>query len=71
MWPLFQALAKRPLLLIRGSESDLVGAAAFARMLQQAPGAAFVEIPGVGHAPDLDEPAALDAVQSFLERVAT
>jgi len=70
MWPLFRALAKRPLLLIRGGESDLVGAAAFAKMREQAPGAEFVEIPGVGHAPDLDEPAAIAAVEAFLARVA-
>lgn len=70
MWPLFRALAKRPLLLIRGAESDLVGAAAFARMREQAPEAAWVEVPGVGHAPDLDEPAAIAAVESFLAGIA-
>lgn len=70
MWPLFRGLAKRPLLVIRGSESDLVGAAAIARMRGEAPGGMFVEVPGVGHAPDLDEPAALSAVEAFLARVA-
>lgn len=70
MWPLFRALAQRPLLLIRGGESDLVGAAVFAKMLEQAPSAKFVEIPGVGHAPDLDEPAAIAAAEAFLTRVA-
>lgn len=70
MWPLFRELAKRPLLLIRGAESDLLGDKAFARMLEQAPGASFVEVPGVGHAPDLDEPAAIAAVETFLARVA-
>ena len=69
MWPLFRALAKRPLLLIRGTESDLVGAVVFAKMREQAPGAAFVEVPGAGHAPDLDEPAAIAAVESFLARL--
>lgn len=70
MWPLFRALAKRPLLLIRGAESDLLGDKTFARMIEQAPGAAFVEVPGVGHAPDLDEPTAVAAVEAFLDRVA-
>jgi len=69
MWPLFRALAKRPLLLVRGAESDLVGAAAFAKMREQAPGAEYVEVPGVGHAPDLDEPAAMAAVESFLAQL--
>jgi pimeloyl-ACP methyl ester carboxylesterase len=69
MWPLFRALAKRPLLVIRGADSDLIGAAAFARMRDAAPAAEFVEVPGVGHAPDLDEPAALAAVESFLARL--
>lgn len=68
MWPLFRALAKRPLLLIRGSESDLLGADAFAKMGEEAPGAELVEVPGVGHAPDLEEPAAVAAIESFLAR---
>ena len=41
------------------------------QLLEQAPGASFVEVPGVGHAPDLDEPAAVAAVESFLPRIAT
>ena len=69
MWPLFRALAQRPLLVIRGAESDLLGAAVFAKMREQAPDADYVEVPGVGHAPDLDEPAAVAAVESFLENL--
>lgn len=69
MWPLFRELAKRPLLLVRGAESDLVGAAALAKMREQAPGAEFVEVSGVGHAPDLDEPEAITAVEAFLAQL--
>jgi hypothetical protein len=28
-----------------------------------------VTVPGVGHAPDLDEPAAIEAIDRLLERV--
>ena len=66
LWPLFRALAERPLLIIRGGESDLISAAGVATMRDAAPGAQIVEVPGVGHAPDLDEPEAIAAVDAFL-----
>lgn len=68
MWPLFRKLAERPMLLIRGGESDLVSAAGLARMRAEAPSATALEVPGVGHAPDLDEPTAVAAVETFLAR---
>ncbi len=71
MWPLFRKLAERPLLLIRGGESDLVSADGLARMHAEAPAASAVEVLGVGHAPDLDEPAAMTAVAGFLEQFAS
>ena len=67
LWPLFRALAERPLLIIRGSESDLISAAGAAKMRAAAPNAQFVELPGVGHAPDLDEPEAIAALDAFLD----
>jgi pimeloyl-ACP methyl ester carboxylesterase len=35
-------------------------------MLEVAPHAQFVEVPDVGHAPMLDEPAAVAAINRFL-----
>jgi len=68
LWPLFHALAKHPLLLLRGEVSDLMSADAFARMRAAAPQASFAVIPGVGHAPMLDEPEAAAAIDGFLAR---
>ncbi len=67
MWPLFHALARHPLLALRGEVSDLVSLDAFARMREAAPNAKFAVVPGVGHAPMLDEPAAVAAIDAFLD----
>ena len=69
MWPLFQALAQKPLLVIRGEISQLLTLDTFERMRAVAPRATFATVPGVGHAPDLDEPAAVAAIDDFLARV--
>lgn len=69
MWPLFMALAQKPLLVIRGAKSDLLTAETAAKMQQAAPSARFAVIPGVGHAPDLSEPEALRAIEEFLSDV--
>ena len=67
LWPAFRVLAERPLLIIRGGESDLISTTGAARMREAAPGAQFVEAAGVGHAPDLDEPEVISAVETFLD----
>lgn len=68
---LFRRLArKRPTLLIRGDISDVITAPIAARMKTAAPRLEEAVVPGVGHAPMLTEPAALDAVRAFLARLA-
>lgn len=70
LWPLFKGLASgRPLLTIRGGISDLLSADIAARMRQAAPEMAYAEVPGVGHAPMLDEPEALHAIDALLTNV--
>ena len=66
LWPLFHEVAKRPLLVLRGEVSDLMTAEAFVRMRAAAPQASFAVVPGVGHAPMLDEPEAVAAIDNFL-----
>ena len=66
MWPLFHALARLPLLVLRGQVSDLLDPDAFDRMREAAPAAQFAVVPGVGHAPMLDEPEAISAIDDFL-----
>lgn len=70
MWPFFNAVAQKPLLVIRGAISELLSSETAAKMRQAAPEAAFVEVPDVGHAPMLDEPAAVRAIDDFLNSVA-
>ena len=66
---LFRRLArKRPVLLLRGGLSDILSAPLAAKMRRAAPAMTYAEIPGVGHAPLLTEPAAQRAIQDFLAR---
>jgi pimeloyl-ACP methyl ester carboxylesterase len=63
----FRELARqRPLLLVRGALSDLLEPRQVAWMRRAAPAMGYVEVPNVGHAPMLTEPAALDAIVQFL-----
>ncbi len=69
-WRRFQQLCdRRPVMLIRGALSDIVSDDIAAKMQAKAPSLTVAEVPDVGHAPLLNEPAALDALARFLERV--
>ena len=70
LWPFFRALAKAPLLLVRGELSDLLSAETAQRMLAEAPQMEQVVVPRVGHAPTLDEPEAIAGIDRLLQRVA-
>ena len=70
MWPLFGALAQKPLLVVYGEKSDLLSADAATKMQAAAPDAKFAVAHGVGHAPDLTEAEAVSAIDAFLETVA-
>jgi pimeloyl-ACP methyl ester carboxylesterase len=66
----FRRLARRrPTLLVRGALSDLVEGEQAGWMRKAAPELQYVEVPDVGHAPMLTEPAALDAIRQFLAKV--
>jgi pimeloyl-ACP methyl ester carboxylesterase len=66
----FRRLArKRPVLLVRGELSDLVETRQADWMRRAAPNMQYVEVPQVGHAPMLTEPAALEAIAHFLATV--
>lgn len=68
-WPFFRALAGRPVLILRGENSDLLSDAVLDRMASEIPDVEVVTVPGVGHAPDLGEPASVAALNRLLERV--
>ena len=70
LWPFFNRLAKgRPTLLVRGETSDLLSPEIAAKMRKRAPKMDFVEVPGIGHAPMLDEPEAKAAIFPFLSEL--
>lgn len=70
MWGLYDALAQSPLLVLRGAHSDILSADVAARMKARAAGAELVTVPGVGHAPTLDEDEAVAAIARLLARAA-
>jgi pimeloyl-ACP methyl ester carboxylesterase len=70
MWPAFRALARRPVLAIRGELSDILSTSTLARMGREVPGLEAVTIPRVGHAPTLEEPAAQQAIAALLAKLA-
>lgn len=57
-----------PLLVVRGATSDVLDRPTAQRMTKLGPSVNVVEIPGIGHAPMLDEPAARAALAEFLAR---
>ena len=66
----FRRLARRrPTLLVRGGLSDLIEPEQAAAMRAAAPRMQYAEVPGVGHAPMLNEPAAQEALRAFLASV--
>ena len=67
---LFRRMARNvPTLLIRGELSDLLSAEIAERMQRAAPAMQRADVPGVGHAPMLTEPSAVDAMDRFLRAV--
>lgn len=69
LWPLYGALGRVPVLAIRGAESDVLSEATFARMAELKPDLIRVTVPGVGHVPQLDDPAVEPAVDRFLAEI--
>lgn len=66
-WPLFDALAGKPLALIRGANSDLLSIETADEMSRRRPDMIRVDVPGRGHIPFLDEPESLHAFQLWSE----
>jgi pimeloyl-ACP methyl ester carboxylesterase len=65
LWPLWNAV-RCPVLVVRGSESDLLLPETAQRMLTEGPEAELVEIPGVGHAPALMSDEQIGYVRQWL-----
>lgn len=67
-WVLFDALTM-PALLLRGELSDVLTEETAARMQRVKPDLQVVRVPNRGHAPLLDEPESLGAIERFLDRL--
>ena len=65
LWRSYESL-DCPVLIMRGSLSDLLTEATAAEMLQRHPRAQLYEVAGVGHAPTLMDAAQIDPVADFL-----
>jgi pimeloyl-ACP methyl ester carboxylesterase len=68
LWPALDALKDVPVLLLRGERSDLLSATTARQMAARLNHAELVTVPGVGHAPILDEPVAVEAMDRLLQR---
>jgi pimeloyl-ACP methyl ester carboxylesterase len=55
--------------VVRGGNSDILSAATAAAMVARHDGLDLVTLPGIGHAPTLDEPEARAAVHRLLDQV--
>lgn len=70
LWPLYDALAGKPLAIIRGANSDLLTQETFDEMVRRRPDAQAAVVPDRGHVPFLDEAEAVTALQSWLKEMA-
>lgn len=69
LWPAFDALVAVPMLVVRGELSDLLSVQTLEEMGKRNPALTSVTIPRIGHAPMLDEPEALSAIDDLLAKV--
>ncbi|MBK8542925.1 MAG: alpha/beta hydrolase [Caulobacteraceae bacterium] len=69
LMPYFQTLAKTPVLSVRGEHSDILTLDGVERMRTAGDTIEAITVEGIGHAPQLDEPDAWDAILDFLARV--
>ncbi len=68
LWPVFDLLAKQPLMLIRGALSDLLDTRITAEMQRRVPVMTYLEVADVGHAPMLKDAAVIAAIEEFFNQ---
>ncbi|RXZ66012.1 alpha/beta fold hydrolase [Pelagerythrobacter rhizovicinus] len=70
LWPAYDALQGAPLLIVRGALSDLLSEETARNMVTRHPDAELVTVADTGHAPLLDEPAVLAAIDRLMAKAA-
>ena len=68
-WHYLDMLDGRPVTILRGDLSDLLGVEVAARMCQRLADCELVTVPGVGHPPTFEEPESIAALERLLARV--
>jgi len=68
LWPMWSTLARVPVLAIRGAQSDILSATTLSRMQREKPDLTTLTVANRGHAPLLDEPECVAAIDEFLGR---
>ena len=66
LWKEFDALARVPVLVIRGGNSDILSAETAEAMRARHAGLEVLEVPDEGHAPALGEPAVVERIARFV-----
>ncbi len=69
LWPAFDNLKGLPVVLIRGERSDILSDKTAKAMAKRHRGLDYVIIPRTGHAPSLNEPEAVAAINRLLDKV--
>lgn len=66
LWPLFDVFQRLPGLVLRGALSDILSAETATEIAARFPALEVVTVPDRGHAPDLREPEAVEAISRLL-----
>ena len=68
LWPVFESLVGKPMLVLRGERSDILSAQTVDEMRRRMPSLRALTVADRGHAPTLNEPSARAAITDFLAR---
>jgi pimeloyl-ACP methyl ester carboxylesterase len=68
LWHVFDALARVPVLVIRGANSDILSAETVEAMRSRRERLDVLEVPDEGHAPALVEPGIVDRISEFVRQ---
>ena len=66
LWPLFRAVGRLPLGVVRGGRSVVLTAEGLSRMQEAHPGLVHATIDQVGHTPHLDEPQSREVIDAVI-----